>query len=230
MCIKIIIICLVLVCFWYYLFLKKKKELKRISVELNISVEQINKICESILQEFKKYDARVICNWGGFDTTETLNVCSRLRFSKRIDIKSTWIKKLLDKKEYWEIAFLHTIGHELGHKDKEPIFSILHTKKGRFRNWVRECRADFYGLQFVQKEYAFTRNEVLKAIELKIDYNAPDEYAKQKSDFIHPNWNLRFQLLSDYRNFNQDAIRYIAKEVGITDEKYIKKMIRTAEL
>ena len=52
MCIKIIIICLVLVCFWYYLFLKKKKELKRISVELNISVEQINKICESILQEF----------------------------------------------------------------------------------------------------------------------------------------------------------------------------------
>lgn len=132
-------------------FLKKKKELKRISVELNISVEQINKICESILQEFKKYDARVICNWGGFDTTETLNACSRLRFSKRIDIKSTWIKKLLDKKEYWEIAFLHTIGHELGHKDKEPIFHFFILRRGDLEIGLESVELIFTGCNLFKK-------------------------------------------------------------------------------
>lgn len=124
MCIKIIIICLVLACFWYYLYLKKKKELKRISVELNMSVEQINKICESILQEFKKYDVRVICNWVGFDTTETLNACSRLRFSKRIDIKSTWIKKLLDKKNIGKLHFYIQSDMNSGIKRKNLFFNF----------------------------------------------------------------------------------------------------------
>jgi hypothetical protein len=210
--------------------LKRNKELKRISSELNISVKRIKKICESISQSFEKYDVRVIFKWNVFDTTETLNACSGFRFSKGIYIKLTWIKKLMNKDVNWKIAFLHTIGHELGHKDREPFFSIFYTKKGRFRNWVRECRADFYGLQFVQEEYVLTKNNVLKAIELKIDYNAPDEYAKQKSDFTHPSWNLRFKLLSEYMNFNQDVIRCIAKEAGVTDEKYIKKMIKKAEL
>lgn len=85
-------------------------------------------------------------------------------------------------------------------------------------------------MQFVEKEYGITKNKILKAIKLKIDYNAPDEYAKQKSYFDHPSWNLRFKLLSEYMNFNEDVIRYIAKEDGITDEKYIKKMIRKAVL
>ena len=146
MYIKIIIICLVLVCFWYYLFLKKKKELKRISVELNISVEQINKICESILQEFKKYDARVICNWGGFDTTETLNACSRLRFSKRIDIKSTWIKKNIRKLHFYIQSDMNS-----GIKIKNLFFQFFILRRGDLETGLESVELIFTGCNLFKK-------------------------------------------------------------------------------
>ena len=108
-----------------------------------------------------------------------------------------------------------------GIKIKNLFFQFFILRRGDLETGLESVELIFTGCNLFKKNMRLL--EVLKAIELKIDYNAPDEYAKQKSDFIHPNWNLRFQLLSDYRNFNQDAIRYIAKEVGITDEKYIKK-------
>lgn len=226
------IIYLIIVTFLLYEYVKKKndRELKKISDELNLSIDQINKICENIKQEFQKYNFKVECKWFGDNGEKKVNANSGIRISRKIYYKETWINKLINKDEYWRIAFLHTIGHEIGHKDREPIGTIIYTNKGRFRNWVRECRADFYGIQFVEKEYGITKNKILKAIKLKIDYNAPDEYAKQKSYLGHPSWNLRFKLLTEYMNFNEDVIRYIAKEAGITDEKYIKKVIRKAAL
>lgn len=136
----------------------------------------------------------------------------------------------IPKDDIWQASFIHTLGHELGHKAKEPLFSVFPSKKGKFKNWVRECRADFYGMQFAQQYFLIDRTDILKGIELKITQNVPDEYLKKEHKHSHPSWSFRIKMLSEHMVFGQDVIRCIAIEAGVDDEKYITKVIAKAKL
>ena len=143
-------------------------------------------------------------------------------------MKQTWIKPLVLNKDSWNLAFFHTIGHELGHKNKEPRPVFFGHSKKRFVNWVRECRADFFGIQFVQSKYAVSRAEVLEAFDLKRNYNKSIEVNRKVNSLSHPSWDFRYQLLHDNIVFDSKAIKTIANELGYLDEGNIQKMISEA--
>lgn len=109
---------------------KKCRKLKNISAELDLPVDQIEKICTGIDQEFEKYNPRVVVKKVDKNESKKLNANSGFRFVREIYYKATWINKLINKDEYWRIAFLHTIGHEIGHKAREPIGTIICANKG----------------------------------------------------------------------------------------------------
>lgn len=93
-------------------------------------------------------------------------------FYKTIMISASWIEKLSLADPKWELAFYHTIGHELCHKTGEPKGSYSNSKSATFRNWVRECRADYYGISFVLRHnLALCREEILDVITMKAKQN-----------------------------------------------------------
>lgn len=67
----------------------------------------------------------------------------------------------------WEKALITTLGHELGHKSNEPKQCYFNIKK-KFINYVREVRADFYGLEFAKK-CGINREEAIKTIKMKVE-------------------------------------------------------------
>lgn len=210
--------------------ISRNKFLRKMANEFKTTADEIKSIYRPIFDELiRSHHVKVLWDWFGFfNKSEILNASSAL--FKGILVKPIWIRMLANKDNYWNIAFFHTIGHEIGHKTKEPLISIFHSRKGKFKNWVRECRADFYGVQFVQTTYLIDRSDVLKGIELKIAHNAPDECSRKEHKYSHPSWSFRLEMLSRYTVFGQDIIRCIAKEAGVNDERYIKKMIAKAKL
>ena len=147
---------------------------------------------------------------------------------KTIMVSASWIERLSTGNPKWELAFYHTIGHELGHKSDEPKGSYSRSKSATFLNWVRECRADYYGVLFVLRHgLAFDREDVLDVISMKAKYNTRK---KEHSDSSHPNWSFRCALLASYPSFDESAIRCIACACGIEDESEIKAMVSSAKL
>ena len=140
-------------------------------------------------------------------------------------ITPSWFVKTASGDSVWQIALLHTLGHEIAHKAKEPHPCLGLTKQGRFRNWVREVRADFWGLNFVENYYHISRPSILKAVEKKTNYNleiAPRTGCGSKT---HPSGPFRYTLLSENQSFNSQVVRCIAKELGYTNNSYIEQLI-----
>ena len=144
-------------------------------------------------------------------------------FYKTIMISASWIEKLSSNDANWTIAFFHTIGHELGHKMNEPRGSYARTNKAKFKNWVREIRADFYGIDFVKRHKIVNdRNAVLETIRMKAKHNTQK---KDISDYSHPSWKYRCEVLSNNQKFDENVIKHIAKECCFYDLHYIDQMI-----
>lgn len=145
-----------------------------------------------------------------------------------IMVSASWIEKLSTGDPKWELAFYHTIGHELGHKSDEPKGSNSSSKGATFRNWVRECRADYYGISFVLRhELALCREEILDVIAMKAKHNTRK---RDRSDSSHPNWRFRCDLLASHPSFDESAIKHIARACEIEDENEINEMVRLAKL
>lgn len=145
-----------------------------------------------------------------------------------IFVSPAWIPKLLSGDKKWECAFVHEVGHELGHKMHEPICGLFDIPKHRFRNWVRECRADFYGITFAQKVYPdISREKINDIIRMKRIEKHPDlEEGMSVGCKTHPSPVFRQRMIDEYSGFGEEVVREIAKEAGVTDEKYIRRMIR----
>lgn len=126
-----------------------------------------------------------------------------------------------------EIAFLMTIGHELGHKKKDlvprklskSISNIAESEK-IFIRWVREVYCDFYGLKKIHNgdinkfdistniKIAYIKNELqLKGCSEEICNRAAD-----KDTMNHPSWNKRKKYIY-HRKFNEELLHHIAGDV-----------------
>ena len=123
------------------------------------------------------------------------------------------------------------IGHELGHKMNEPRPIRWISKKAKFTNHVRECRADFFGMEFIlANNLAKNRKEALEAIKQKMDYNDLVRKAKSVNDDTHPRSEFRYYLLCKYEYFGEKAIREIAQKIGYKDKRNIEELIDRASL
>ena len=146
-------------------------------------------------------------------------------------VKPKWIDFLAKKEPDWRLAFLHTMGHELGHKRKEPAPLRDKTEKARFTNWVRECRADFFGIEFVLRnvkkaKQPIKRKDIIEAVKLKAK-----EYTKNgdHSDlYRQPYWHIRCDLVEHIPQFNKKVIEKIAELSGFDDDSYIFELADSA--
>ena len=149
-------------------------------------------------------------------------------FYKTIMISASWIEKLSLADPKWELAFYHTIGHELCHKTGEPKGSYSNSKSATFRNWVRECRADYYGISFVLRHnLALCREEILDDITMKAKHNTRK---RDRSDSSHPTWRFRCDLLASHLSFDENAIKHIARACKIEDESEINETVRLSKI
>lgn len=196
----------------------------------------IKNVVQCILSAFKK--ARLMCEEDGIKLWIIVSpfnlIFSKLNGNssvpKTIMVSASWIEKLSSKDSEWKVAFYHTIGHELAHKMKEPQAIYESNPKARFVNWTRECRADFYGIRFVEKhDLIQERIEVINAIKMKARTNTQG-FTKDYSNSTHPTWRLRCDLIDDNNEFGAKAIVHISKNAEYDEADEISKMIELATI
>ena len=209
---------------------KKNKCFNLVATEMKVSRENAVNVCKSTINNVKAKitNKKIKIAFAPiiFDNTLTLNANSSVK--NFILLKQTWFKPLVLNNDSWNIAFFHTIGHELGHKHKEPHPVFFGHSKKQFVNWVRECRADFFGIQFVQSNFSVSRSEVLDAFNLKRNHNNSIKVNTKSDSLSHPSWDFRYRLLCENIVFDSKVIKAIANELGFFNEKYIEKMILEA--
>ena len=111
---------------------KKNKCFNLVATEMKVSRENAVNVCKSTMNNVKAKitNKKIKIAFAPiiFDNTLTLNANSSVK--NFILLKQTWFKPLVLNNDSWNIAFFHTIGHELGHKHKEPhpVF-FGHSKK-----------------------------------------------------------------------------------------------------
>ena len=133
---------------------------------------------------------------------------------------------VLDTKLY----LLTTIGHELGHADSEP--HILAPLPSKFRNHIREIRADYCGLIFAMRylskyhpDILTTREELVK---LRYDFSVKHTNPKyREANFTHPSLLKRYMILSNNPVFNEELIRNLSKGYTVS-EKELTKLCKQA--
>lgn len=122
-------------------------------------------------------------------------------------------------------AYLYsTLGHELAHKDKEPIYSFCEFSHN-LKNHVREIRADFCGLSFAMN-YFEDRNFIIQS---KYKYKVINTNNNVKTD--HPSHEVRKQCMEKFDHFSREVIEYIVNAKEYCDinettqsEEYIDKL------
>lgn len=124
-------------------------------------------------------------------------------------------------------AYLYvTLGHELAHKDHEPIYSLCKFTHN-LKNHVREIRADFCGIAFAMN-YFDNRDYIIQSrFKFKANHISPDK----KTD--HPSNRFRKECLKKNRQFSRDVIEEIVSEEEYCDinantksKEYIDKLER----
>lgn len=149
-----------------------------------------------------------------------------------IAYSSFWLEKVTSP--LWEMAFVQSVGHELGHRFDLPSDEIngkSEPDKMRFFCWVRECRCDFYGIHFAKAMYLqCTRDDIIEAVVEKSEVYKPTEEERAKPTEDHPSWNFRIYLATKYLQFNAETVREIAEEAGYKDRKYIEVLAQRAIL
>lgn len=202
----------------YYIVASSKRNQKRI-VEVIRSYRNAHKNAKKMMKDEGINFYIIFSPFDQISSSLNGNAC----LYKTIMISASWIEKLSSNNDKWMIAFYHTIGHELGHKMNEPRGSYARTTKARFTNWVREIRADFYGIDFVKRhKIVDNRNAVLETIRMKAKHNTQK---KDISDNFHPSWKYRCELLSNNQKFDEKIIKHIANECCFYDLDYIDQMI-----
>ncbi len=164
--------------------------------------------CEGVPVRIRTFDY-------GF-SIDVLNANSM--FPGLITVTPAWINKYFSNDNTWKIAIFITIGHELAHKIKEPKISFGFSKKAKFTNWSRECRADFFSMMFAEKYLPeVSKEQLLKAAGLKFDMH-------KKASFTHPSGSFRYQLIKDYNSIEKSVFEEIANKVGFKDQNYIDEI------
>lgn len=112
----------------------------------------------------------------------------------------------LDSKAY----LYSTLGHELAHKDNEPLYSF-HKSTHNLKNHVREIRADFCGLSFAMN-YFEDRNFIIQS---KYKYKVNKDNCNTKTD--HPSHKVRKQCMEKFDCFSRAVIEYIINQKEYCD-------------
>lgn len=164
---------------------------------------------------------------------EKLNANAGFSWLPIISYTPSWISKVISDDPQWKVAFLHTMGHEMGHRNREPSprysFTANPSPKTCFVNYVRECRCDFYGMEFMKAEYPqYTREEVILAKEKEAEDIERHNNGVERVSSTHPTWTFRLELLRTYTCFDQAVIQRIAKETGFGDQRFIDSMVDKA--
>lgn len=208
----------------------KKEFLKDMSVVLGLTEYETTQKFEELLRmaeeccteechKTKAAPAKIIVFAFSF-SRESLNANSTL--PGKILISPTWIKKLLDADPQWRVAFLETIGHELAHKMNEPNPIYWFSKKARLTNWARECRADFYGVEFACKYLpSETRATVIQAMKKKYP-------ASRRSECTHPSWTTRYKLLERHTHLEQAVFEKLRRMIRFRDKEYSQNLAQKA--
>lgn len=140
-----------------------------------------------------------------------------------------WIEKILTSQKLWKLSFVQSVGHEIGHRrdlSRGVFFLVKNLNDRKFFLWVREVRCDYFGLEFASQVCPLcSRGEILEAIQVKADEYAAQSLGKKNKNYTHPSWKIRLKILRTYENFNEDVIRFIAKEAGCINAEYISKIV-----
>lgn len=138
-------------------------------------------------------------------------------FYRIILVSEEWALRLINSKdELTQTAFLLTIGHELGHKQKH-INRLLHLTNLKFLSWIQEVYCDFYGaVIFGNKE----KDKLIESIVYKSQDKNLDYY-----DASHPSWNLRLKY-AKVGKFDEELIKQIYKDSDCKSKKILNKVIK----
>ena len=204
---------------------QKRKYLRLVAARTGQSYEDVARICTDVLESVKekipskkiKLDFAPVI----FDSSPKLNADST--FPGMILLKQTWMDKIVQNDKVWSVALYQTVGHELGHIHKEPRPLLFGPAKKQFVNWVRECRADYYGIRFAQMSCEVTRTQALDAFRQKKEYAESLNVPVKGGEMSHPDWAFRYRLLCDYPEFDAKVVREIARVLGYRDQKVIEK-------
>ena len=118
-------------------------------------------------------------------------------------------------------AFVHTLGHELGHKhwdSKESFHYRYHNVVERqYINWYRELHHDYYGSNIMGGESKRKRENLIKSHQYKQYYNTEFIHRMDEDTISHPSRCRRIQYIANY-DFTYDLLRQIAVDVGLIQD------------
>ena len=226
---SIMVTILLMIIIFSKLCIDKKTYLKHLQKknfsEQSLSSDKIFDICKARIKEGE----RLLCEYSGkrihivwAPSSKKPNASASIPFM--IIFTGDW-SFLADKKDASKAYLLHTIGHELAHKDNEPVYSFR-SFSCNMKNHVREMRADFCGLSFAMNYF----NDRDLIIQSKYEYKNI-EHSYKKTD--HPSDILRKKCMETYKRFSIAVIEEIvkAKEYSDVNERtgsseYIERLER----
>lgn len=146
-------------------------------------------------------------------------------FMKFISIYGNWFEIESPDKEVAlqaRLALLMDVGHELGHIDHEP--RILAPLPSKFRNHIREIRADYCAIEFtmwyLEKYEIALKIDRVQLIEIRRNFLKRHTKAKfQGESSTHPSIDYRCNILLEHSEFNESLIREIGKKYCATSKK-----------
>ena len=212
-----------------------------------VSCEKNNKAAQKVMKQFMKMVSRtkkiyaeeyrtIIIPFNSGDTPGLINMSTSFR-NAPIVFKPVWGYHFARNPEAFKVAFMHSVGHELGHWTdikKDPHFSKRPKEEKEFFLWVREIRNDFEGIKILEKHNPnVTHNQIIHAIECKanapvIDLKAKKSKEKQfgcrNSYRDHPEWGVRLQMLA-CGQFSKDIIERIADIAECRNMDYIREVV-----
>lgn len=141
----------------------------------------------------------------------------------RILVTPNWVEKIFDENPAWMVAFVHTIGHETGHKREKIRGRYGLTRGVKAINWVRESNCDFCGVEFACRYLGVSRAEVVAAAKMKAETISENNANYIKGGFTHPSWELRIDLLETFEKFDEEVTSQIKNEANPIFRKEIDK-------
>ena len=153
--------------------------------------------------------------------TDSLNANATI--PTRILITPNWVEKIFDENPAWMTAFVHTIGHEAGHKRENIRGRYGCTRRVKAINWTREANCDFCGVEFACRYLGISREEVVAAAKMKAETISENEKNYAKSGSSHPSWKLRIDLLENFNKFDEEVSSVIKNKLNLTNKNKIDK-------
>lgn len=176
---------------WFSLFLNK---VERICRENGYSVK------------FSMFCPRPKMGSQGFGT----NCRTKIKFGP------VWIYLIAVSPRLSELAFVQSVGHEIGHRfdwKKGKGFYFRPAAERRLFYWLQEIKSDFWGVDFTIKNYeGVSRKTILNAVGKKAERYIKER--KRKECMSHPSWELRCKLLKEHNCFDEEVVRKVAKAAG----------------